>query len=88
MERRQEVRIFDEMLPLRAEVATLGELSGHADQREIIDWIKPIAGKLKRVFLVHGEPDGQAGLADELEIQLALKVVCPARGDSFELGEI
>ncbi len=32
MERRQEVKIFDEMIPLRAEVATLAELSGHADQ--------------------------------------------------------
>ena len=88
MERRQEVRIFDEMLPLRAEVATLGELSGHADQAELISWIRPIASKLKRVFLVHGEPEGQAGLAKELEGQLGLKVHTPARGESFDLNEI
>jgi metallo-beta-lactamase family protein len=88
MERRQSVKIFDEMLPLRAEVATLGELSGHADQAEIIRWIKPIAGKLKRVFLLHGEPDGQAELAKALQEQLGLKVLCPVRGDSFDLGEI
>ncbi len=43
MERRQEVKIFDEMMPLRAEVASLAELSGHADQGELIRWIKPIA---------------------------------------------
>ena len=54
------MKIFDEMIPLRAEVAALGELSGHADQAELIRWIKPIASKLKRVFLVHGEPEGQA----------------------------
>ncbi len=88
MERRHEVRIFDEMIPLRAEVATLAELSGHADQRELVSWIKPIAPRLKRVFLVHGEPEGQAGLAKELEQQLRLKVHAPARGESFELSEI
>ncbi len=88
MERRHEVRIFDEMIPLRAEVAALGELSGHADQAELIRWIKPIAGKLKRVFLVHGEPEGQAALAKELKSQLGLNVQVPARGESFELNEI
>jgi metallo-beta-lactamase family protein len=88
MERRQEVRIFDEMLPLRAEVATLAELSAHADQAELIRWIQPIAGKLKRVFLVHGEPEGQAALAKEMQAQLGVKVHCPARGESFALSEI
>ena len=88
MERRREVKIFDEMVPLRAEVAALAELSGHADQSELIAWIKPIASKLKRVFLVHGEPDGQAGLAKELEKELSLKVHIPGRGESFDLSEI
>jgi len=88
MERRQEVKIFDEMIPLRAEVATLAELSGHADQAELIRWIQPIASKLKRVFLVHGEPEGQAGLANEIEKQLGLKVHAPKRGESFDLSEM
>jgi metallo-beta-lactamase family protein len=88
MEHYHEVKIFDEMLPLRAEVATLGELSGHADQAELIRWIKPIAAKLKRVFLVHGEPDGQAALAKALQEQLSLEVLCPARGETFDLREI
>jgi len=88
LERRQEVRIFDEMVPLRAEVATLAELSGHADQGELIRWIRPIAGKLRRVFLVHGEPEGQTALAKEIQGQLGVTVVCPSRGESFNLNEI
>ncbi len=87
-ERREEVKIFNEMVPLRAEVAALGELSGHADQAELIQWIKPIAAKLKRIFLVHGEPDAQAGLAQALQEQLGVKVLCPARGESFDLSEV
>jgi metallo-beta-lactamase family protein len=87
-ERHEEVKIFNEILPLRAEVAVLGELSGHADQAELIAWVKPIAGKLKRIFLVHGEPDAQAALAQALEQQLNVKVLCPARGESFDLNEV
>lgn len=88
MERRREVKIFDEMVPLRAEVAAIGELSGHADQSELIRWINPIAEKLKRVFLVHGEPEGQTGLAEELERQVGVKVQIPGRGESFDLSEM
>ena len=88
MERREEVRIFDDMVPLRAEVASLAELSGHADQAELIRWIKPVAGKLKRTFLVHGEPAEQAALAKELHAQLGLTVDCPARGQTFNLDEL
>jgi metallo-beta-lactamase family protein len=39
-ERREEVKIFNEMAPLRAEVAALGGLGGHTDQVELIRWIK------------------------------------------------
>src|SRR6185436_17694616 len=52
VERRAEVPIFGEPLRLRAEVAIINELSGHADQEELIAWIKPHAKALKRVFLV------------------------------------
>src|SRR5262249_22266681 len=54
-----EVNIFGEPMRLRAEVASLEELSGHADQRELLEWMRPLALGLKRVFLVHGEPTQQ-----------------------------
>ena len=38
-----EVPIFGEPVRLRAEVVKLNELSGHADQRELIEWLKPMA---------------------------------------------
>src|SRR6266404_2605829 len=55
LEEQPEVPIFGEPMRLRAEVASLDELSGHADQKELIDWLRPIAKGLKKVFLVHGE---------------------------------
>jgi metallo-beta-lactamase family protein len=85
VEKWPQVPIFGEPMELRAEVAKLNELSGHADQNELLAWIKPIAGGLKRVFLVHGEPGQQAALKTALERAYGLEVAIPARGESFLL---
>jgi len=85
VERHSEVKIFGEPMRLRAEVSTLNELSGHADQQDLVRWVQPIAGKLKTVFLVHGEPGAQISLASVLAQELKINTACPSRGESFEL---
>ncbi len=84
-ERQEEVPIFGDMMPLRAEVQELDALSGHADREEMLAWMKPIASGLKKVFLVHGEPDQQAAFATAIRDRYGLEVVVPERGRSFEL---
>ena len=84
-ERRAEVPIFGELMPLRAEVEELDALSGHADRDEMLAWMEPIAGDLKKVFLVHGDPDEQPAFAAAIHEKYGLEVVAPARGQSFEL---
>ena len=80
-----EVPIFGELVPLRAEVVKLNELSGHADQRELLDWMEPITHGLKRVFLVHGELEAQTALSQAIQQRYKLPVTIPARGDSIPL---
>ncbi len=84
-EQREEVPIFGELMPLRAEVETLDALSGHADREEMLAWMKPIAGGLKKVFLVHGEPEQQAAFVAAIRERYGLEVVAPQRGQSFDL---
>ncbi len=79
-----EVPIFGELMRLRAEVETLNELSGHADQRELLEWMKPMAGGLKKLFLVHGEPAQTQALAEAVRERYGLEAVIPTRGQSFE----
>ncbi|HEX8984753.1 MAG TPA: MBL fold metallo-hydrolase, partial [Bryobacteraceae bacterium] len=64
VDRLPEVNIFGEPMRVRAEVETINELSGHADQRELLEWLKPMVKSLKRVFLVHGEPVQSQALAE------------------------
>ncbi len=85
LEKRPEVPIFGEPVPLRAEVAKLNELSGHADQRELLAWMKPMAATLKRVFLVHGEAGQQDAMAKAISREYGLEAVAPAPGQSFVL---
>jgi metallo-beta-lactamase family protein len=85
VEKHAEVPIFGELMRLRAEVVTINELSGHADQSELLRWLRPAAKVLRRVFLVHGELKQQKALAVAIEEQLGIAVTIPARGDSFVL---
>lgn len=86
VEKWPEVRIFGEPTRVRAEIASLDELSGHADQNELLQWIEPMAKGLRKVFLVHGEPEQSRTLAGLLGSRFGLEAVCPAPGDSFDLG--
>ena len=48
VEKQREVPIFGDPMRLRAEVVKLNELSGHADQRELLTWLRPAEGPEKR----------------------------------------
>jgi metallo-beta-lactamase family protein len=85
VEKWPEVNIFGEPMRVRAEIASLLELSGHADQLELLDWLAPIAPGLKRIFLVHGEPPAQQALARLIEERYHVPVAIPGRGESFDL---
>ena len=79
------VPIFGELHRLRAEVVQLKELSGHADQRGLIEWMKPAVPGLKGVFLVHGELPAMTVLKSRIEETYKVPVHIPARGDAFDL---
>jgi len=82
----QEVNIFGEPMRVRAQVESIDSLSGHADQQELLDWMAPVARTLKKVFLVHGELGAMTVLKGKIEERYKLEVVCPKRGDRFEVG--
>ncbi len=86
VEKWQEVNIFGEPHRVRAEISSLDELSGHADQKELMAWLKPQAPHLRQVFLVHGEPAQQEILARLMRSEYRLNVVIPQSGQAFELS--
>ena len=85
VDKQPEVNIFGEPYRLRAEVVKLNELSGHADQHELLDWMKPMMTAVRKVFLVHGETKAQTVLAEQIRERYQVEVISPSRGDSFDL---
>jgi metallo-beta-lactamase family protein len=79
------VRIFGIPTNVNASIECLDELSAHADSAELIAWMKPIAPRLRRVFLVHGEPEQSAALAGQIRGTYGLDATPVRPGESFDL---
>jgi len=88
VERHREVRIFGEPHRLRADVAVLNAFSAHADADDLADFARRIAGggRLRRVFVVHGEPTRSMPLVERLRSELdGVEIDYPQRGSRFDL---
>lgn len=88
VERQREVRIFGETHRPRAEVAVLNAFSAHADADDLSDFARRIAagGRLRKVFVVHGEPSRSMPLVARLEAELeGVEVQYPERGSRHPL---
>ena len=71
----REVKIHGEMVPVRAGVHSLEGFSGHADQAEILEWLRPLPRPPARTFVVHGEPDAADALRAALQDRLGWRGV-------------
>jgi len=83
VERRPRVKIWGIERELRAQVEVLDTFSAHADRDDLLAYVRA-AGAVRRVFLVHGEPNQQGPLRDTLE-KRGYRVDVPVRGETFEL---
>ena len=81
----KQVRIFGDLVDVRAEIANLDALSGHGDREELLSWMKPMAPALKKVFLVHGEVGSSAVLAQAIQDRYGLEAIPAVRGSEFAL---
>lgn len=54
------VRIFGEEIAVRAKIHTIGGLSAHADQAELMAWLRNFRRPPRHTFVVHGEAEAAA----------------------------
>ncbi len=77
------VKMFGQDIVVKAKVHTIGGFSAHAGQSELLAWAKAIGGQ-PQFYLVHGEPEAQLVLQQELQA-LGINALIPAKGDSIKL---
>jgi metallo-beta-lactamase family protein len=79
------VKIFGEEQRVRADVISINGLSSHAGQNFLLEYATAIKGRVKRIFLVHGEEGPAASLTELLSNAGMDDVVYPELGSKFSL---
>ncbi len=83
----QEVKIHGVYVPIRAEVASLGNLSAHADADEIMTWLKAFETPPRCTFVTHGEPAAADALRLRIQDELDWNVHMPDHLEAVELAQ-
>ena len=81
------INVFDEEKVVRADVVIMDSFSAHGDKNEMLAFISNQTGKVKRLFLVHGEPETQKNFRGFLMEKGFNTIDIPAPGNEFEIRE-
>ncbi len=79
-----EVKIFGEMVPIRAEVSHLEGFSGHADAGELMAWMQHVERAPRHTFVVHGDPDATDALRFRIGHELGWRASVPPHAQSVD----
>ncbi|MBI3174587.1 MAG: MBL fold metallo-hydrolase [Chloroflexi bacterium] len=84
-DREKQVRIFGEPYSVKAEVATIGGLSGHAGQDLLTRYALGVKGQVKQIFLVHGEEKSATAFRAKLKENQFDRTHYPELHESVEI---
>ncbi|MBE0650633.1 MAG: MBL fold metallo-hydrolase [Bacteroidales bacterium] len=86
MDGNEKVNIFGEEYEVRAKIKKMDYFSGHADQKELLDYLRlNQQNKLKNIFLVHGEEDMALPFREKLLQKGFKNVQFPASGEIINI---
>ena len=80
----REVKIFGEMIPVRAEISHLEGFSGHADADELMQWLAGFERAPRQTFVVHGEPEATDALRFRIGNELGWQASVPPHAQTLE----
>ncbi len=80
-----QVKLFGETIDVKAEIAKLEGLSGHADKKGLIEWIEAFKVRPKKVFIVHGEDSVCTYFAKLLSEEYGFNTYAPYSGTEYDI---
>jgi len=82
----KEVSIHGTVYPVNAEVKKIESFSGHADYREMINFLScQEKAEISRIFIVHGEYETQKKYVITLQNEGFKNIEIPAKGQEFDI---
>jgi metallo-beta-lactamase family protein len=71
---------------VEAEIFSIDSMSAHADSDDLVEWVRKISNKPKKIFLNHGSPSSAHAMQYRLKYELNLpEPVVPIEGQEFDL---
>ncbi|HUA32677.1 MAG TPA: MBL fold metallo-hydrolase [Candidatus Binataceae bacterium] len=71
------IKMLGRYIAVRAEIVNVPAFSVHADQAELIGWLRTAPHAPSTCYVVHGEPAAATALRDEIRHQLGWNAVVP-----------
>lgn len=81
------VKILGESIAVLAEIHSVEGFSGHADQEDLLEWVKAFKKKPKKIFLVHGEDDALNTLSGLIKKETGISTIIPSMGCVFKMED-
>ena len=85
LEGAKEIKFFGKYYPVEAKVVLIEGLSAHGDQNDLLNWLRDLQQKPKKVFLVHGENEAADGLRLKITEEFGFDCSVPLLGQTVVL---
>jgi metallo-beta-lactamase family protein len=79
------VHVLNERIDVKARVISIGAYSAHADQHQLVEWIRHAEHKPAHVYCTHGEEAASAALATRIREELGIPADVPRMDDILHL---
>jgi metallo-beta-lactamase family protein len=82
----REVRLFGEIVPVKATIRKLEGMSAHADRVELVQWLSLIKPPPRTLFVIHGESQSAEAFSQYIQDRLGWKTFVPVYKESVALA--
>jgi metallo-beta-lactamase family protein len=79
------VRIFGKEIKVNAKIASMGGLSAHAGQSDLVNWFDAMAASKPKLVLTHGEDRSRIVLAEIIQKRYGITPLMPNYGEIITL---
>lgn len=81
----KQIKMFGEIIPVMAKIKTIDGFSAHADQTEILRWLRDFKKAPRKTYVIHGEANASSTLASILREKHKWDVEIPKNGQLVSL---
>ena len=81
----ESVKIFGEQIDVKAQIALLDGISGHADRSGLLRWLSGFVQKPAYVFVNHGDDDSCTAFSKTVTEQFDIPSIAPYAGSEYDL---